>query len=238
MTRHRVPGRRGAAPTRPTTSSSVIVSSAVIGVPVYSYYRDSKRVQEKIDHVAPGSALVFVSSDPGLRRSGDYRHTAPLPAPLWSRAEGHHTGCFHEGLSKINPVHIDDVIADVLEALLQLRAPRRLRLTVWEIAGPEGHGLQRLHRFDDCQRPWAARSSGATSRGSWVERAILVKGLFKDVTKERRACGLLLVAPRPRHLARAASSWVGSHVTYAEGIKDVAARATGGAANPTSNGDQ
>ena len=35
----------------------VIVSSAVIGVPVYSYYRDSKRVQEKI-------CLLYTSPSP------------------------------------------------------------------------------------------------------------------------------------------------------------------------------
>jgi uncharacterized protein YbjT (DUF2867 family) len=53
-----------------------VVSSAVIGAPVYSYYRDSKRVQEKIIR---GSGIEWASFRPTLVYGvGDRRHTAPL----------------------------------------------------------------------------------------------------------------------------------------------------------------
>src|SRR6185436_7303002 len=52
-----------------------IVSSAVIGAPVYSYYRDSKRVQEKLIR---GSGIPWASFRPTLVYGiGDHRHTAP-----------------------------------------------------------------------------------------------------------------------------------------------------------------
>jgi uncharacterized protein YbjT (DUF2867 family) len=40
-----------------------VVSSAVIGAPVYSYYRDSKRVQEKLIR---GSGIAWASFRPTL----------------------------------------------------------------------------------------------------------------------------------------------------------------------------
>ena len=83
----------------------VVVSSAVIGMPVYSYYRDSKRVQEKI---VRGSSLKWASFRPTLVYGrDDYRHTAPL-----LRRCGADKGTYwvyHEGLSKLNPVHVEDM---------------------------------------------------------------------------------------------------------------------------------
>ena len=108
----------------------VIVSSAVIGVPVYSYYRDSKRVQEKI---VRGSSLRWASFRPTLVYGiGDHRHTAPL-----LRKCGADKGTywvFHEGLSKINPVHVDDLIDVVLRFFDYERGREDFR--VFEIAGP------------------------------------------------------------------------------------------------------
>ena len=57
-------------------SSSSAIASAVIGAPVYSYYRDTKRIQEKI---IKGSGLEWASFRPTLVYGvGDWRHTAPL----------------------------------------------------------------------------------------------------------------------------------------------------------------
>ncbi|MFT5199671.1 MAG: nucleoside-diphosphate-sugar epimerase, partial [Planctomycetota bacterium] len=84
----------------------VVVSSAVIGVPVYSYYRDSKRVQEKI---VRGASLNWASFRPTLvYGKGDLRHTAPLLRKCGSQSGSY--WIYHEGVSMLNPVHIDDLI--------------------------------------------------------------------------------------------------------------------------------
>ncbi|MEZ6016956.1 MAG: NAD-dependent epimerase/dehydratase family protein [Planctomycetota bacterium] len=73
----------------------VLVSSAVIGVPVYGYYRDSKRVQEK---VVRGSKLPWASFRPTLVYGrGDFRHTAPLLRKCGAKKGNYWV--FHEGLS-------------------------------------------------------------------------------------------------------------------------------------------
>ncbi len=157
------------------------VASAVIGMPVYSYYRDSKRVQEKI---VRASSLRWASFRPTLVYGiGDYRHTAPL-----LRKCGAPKGTYwvpHEGLSKINPVHVGDLV-DVVRTFFDYERGRE-DYRVFEIAGPEGIP------FNDFIDLTIAATGGGVRRRNiprrWVERMIFLKGLFKDVTKERRGAG-------------------------------------------------
>ncbi|MFT5049105.1 MAG: nucleoside-diphosphate-sugar epimerase [Chlamydiales bacterium] len=190
----------------------IIISSAVIGVPVYSYYRDSKRVQEKI---VRGSGLPWASFRPTLVYGvGDYRHTAPF-----LRKCGEQKGTywvFHEGLSKINPVHVDDLI-DVVRRFFQY--DRALDVDcIYEIAGPEGIAF---NDFIDVTR---AATGGKVKRRNiprrWVERAILLKGIFKDVTKERRGAGYFSL--HHDHNITAAREELGwDPRTYPEGLKEI-----------------
>jgi len=159
----------------------VVVSSAVIGVPVYSYYRDSKRVQEKI---VRGSGIKWASFRPTLVYGReDFRHTAPL-----LRKCGAQTGnywIYHEGVSKINPVHIEDVVDAIVRFFTYEKAHEDFR--VFEIAGPEGIP------FNDFIDLTIRATGGKVKRRNiprrWVQRALFVKGLFRDVTKERRGAG-------------------------------------------------
>ncbi|MEM9801657.1 MAG: NAD(P)-dependent oxidoreductase [Planctomycetota bacterium] len=159
----------------------VNVASAVIGVPVYSYYRDSKRVQEKI---VRGSSLRWTSFRPTLVYGrGDYRHTAPLLRKCG--AEKGTYWIYHEGLSKLNPVHVDDLVDAIVRVFTYERGREDFR--VFEIAGPFGVS------FNDFVDMTIEATGGKVKRKNiprrWVERAILFKGLFKDVTKERRGAG-------------------------------------------------
>ncbi|MFT4538269.1 MAG: nucleoside-diphosphate-sugar epimerase [Planctomycetota bacterium] len=191
----------------------LIISSAVIGVPVYSYYRDSKRVQEK---VVRGSGLQWASFRPTLVYGvGDARHTAPL-----LRRCGANKGSYwipHEGLSKINPVHVEDLVDVVLRFF---DYERRFEVdSVYEIAGPEGI------EFNDFVDVTIAAADGKVRRRNiprrWVDRMILLKGLFKDVTKERRGAGYFFL--HHDHDISAAQMELGWQPRpYAQGIKDVA----------------
>lgn len=159
----------------------VNVASAVIGVPVYSYYRDSKRVQEKI---VRGSSLRWTSFRPTLVYGrGDHRHTAPLLRKCG--AEKGTYWVYHEGLSKLNPVHVEDLVDAIVRVFTYERGREDFR--VFEIAGPFGIS------FNDFVDMTVAATGGKVKRKNiprrWVERAILLKGLFKDVTKERRGAG-------------------------------------------------
>jgi NADH dehydrogenase len=193
----------------------VIISSAVIGVPVYSYYRDSKRVQEKIIR---GSGIPWVSFRPTLvYGEGDFRHTAPLLRKCG--AEKGTYWVFHEGLSKINPVHVDDLIDAVVRFFGYERGREDYR--VFEIAGPEGIA------FNDFVDTTIAATGGGVKRRNiprrWVERAIFLKGLFKDVTKERRGAGYFSL--HHEHDIRAAVEELDWRPrNFAEGIRQVAAR--------------
>ncbi len=159
----------------------VVISSAVIGVPVYSYYRDSKRVQEKI---VRGSGLKWTSFRPTLvYGKEDYRHTAPLLRKCAEDSGSY--WIYHEGLSKINPVHIEDVIDAVVRLFSYEKAHDDFR--VFEIAGPDGIP------FNDFIDLTIDATGGKIKRRNiprrWVQRALFLKGLFKDVTKERRGAG-------------------------------------------------
>ncbi|MEM8712707.1 MAG: NAD(P)-dependent oxidoreductase [Planctomycetota bacterium] len=190
----------------------IIVSSAVIGVPVYSYYRDSKRVQEKI---VRGSSLRWASFRPTLVYGrGDYRHTAPLLRKCG--AEKGKFWIYHEGLSKLNPVHVDDVVEAICRSFTYDRGKEDFR--VFEIAGPEGIS------FNDFVDLTIAATGGGVKRKNiprrWVERAILLKGLFRDVTKERRGAGYFsLHHDHDITAAREELGWEPRH--YRDGVKDI-----------------
>ncbi len=159
----------------------VVVSSAVIGVPVYSYYRDSKRVQEKIIR---GSGLRWASFRPTLVYGvGDMRHTAPFFRKC--AAQKGSFWVFHEGLSKINPVHVEDLV-DVVLRFLRYERARDIDL-VFEIAGPAGVPYNDF--IDMTIRATGGRVRRRNIPRRWVERALLVKAIFKDVTRERRGAG-------------------------------------------------
>ena len=159
----------------------VLISSAVIGVPVYGYYRDSKRVQEK---VVRGSKLPWASFRPTLvYGKDDYRHTAPLLRRCAAPKGSYWVP--HEGLSKLNPVHVDDMVDAVYSLFGYERALEEYR--VFEIAGPQGVS------FNDFVDLTIAAVGGGVKRRNiprrWVERALLVKSIFTDVTKQRRGAG-------------------------------------------------
>ena len=191
----------------------VIISSAVIGVPVYSYYRDSKRVQEK---VVRGSGLPWASFRPTLVYGrGDYRHTAPLLRKCGAPKGTYWV--FHEGLSKINPVHVEDVV-DAIRRFFDYERAKDVDC-VYEIAGPEGIA------FNDFVDVTIRAAGGGVKRRNiprrWVERAIFLKGLFKDVTKERRGAGYFSL--HHDHNITAAVTELGwSPRPYAEGIVEIA----------------
>lgn len=189
------------------------VASAVIGVPVYSYYRDSKRVQEKI---VRGSSLRWMSFRPTLVYGrGDHRHTAPLLRKCG--AEKGTYWVYHEGLSMLNPVHVEDLV-DAMERALHYERGRE-DFRVFEIAGPFGIS------FNDFVDMTIAATGGKVRRRNiprrWVERAILLKGLFKDVTKERRGAGYFsLHHDHDITAAREELGW--SPRPYSEGVLEVA----------------
>jgi nucleoside-diphosphate-sugar epimerase len=189
-----------------------VVSSAVIGAPVYSYYRDSKRVQEKL---IKGSGIEWASFRPTLVYGiGDHRHTAPL-----LRKCGRRSGTLwvpHDGLSKINPVHVEDVV----DAVLRYFDFDRGVDCVYELAGPAGISY---NEFIDATV--AAAGGGVRRRNipkKWADRAIFLKGLFVDTTAERRASAYFnLHHEHDITNARYELGW--QPRTYLEGIREVAA---------------
>lgn len=189
-----------------------IVSSAVIGAPVYSYYRDSKRVQEKLIR---GSGIEWASFRPTLVYGvGDYRHTAPL-----LRRCAKQSGTFwvpHDGLSKINPVHVDDVI----DAVLRYFDFDRGIDCCYELAGPSGIPY---NEFVDLTIK--AAGGGIKRRNiskKWADRAIFLKGLFVDNTADRRASAYFNLH-HAHDISNAVSELGWQPRTYAEGIAQVAA---------------
>lgn len=188
-----------------------VVSSAVIGAPVYSYYRDSKRVQEKIIR---GSGIEWASFRPTLVYGiGDLRHTAPL-----LRRCAAQKGTFwvpHDGLSKINPVHVEDVV----DAILRYFEFERGVDCVYELAGPAGIP------YNDFVDVTIAAAGGKLKRRNiskkWADRAIFLKGFFTDATEERRASAYFNLHHQ-HDITNAVYELGWKPRTYAEGIRQVA----------------
>jgi len=189
-----------------------VVSSAVIGAPVYSYYRDSKRVQEKLIR---GSGIPWASFRPTLVYGvGDYRHTAPLLRKC-ARPRGT-IWVPHDGMSKINPVHVDDVV----DAVLRFFHFERGVDCCYELAGPAG-----IPYNDFLDLTIQAAKGGVKRRNiskKWADRLILVKGLFTDVTEDRRASAYFNLH-HEHDISNAVSELDWKPRPYAEGIVQVAA---------------
>ena len=188
-----------------------VVSSAVIGAPVYSYYRDSKRVQEKLIR---GSGFEWASFRPTLVYGvGDQRHTAPL-----LRKCARPSGTYwvpHDGLSKINPVHVEDVVDAVLS---YFRFERGVDCC-YELAGPGGITY---NEFVDLTI--AAGGGGVKRRNipkKWADRAIFLKGLFVDNTEDRRASAYFNLH-HEHDITNAQFELDWQPRPYAEGIRQVA----------------
>lgn len=188
-----------------------VVSSAVIGAPVYSYYRDSKRVQEKLIR---GSGIEWASFRPTLVYGvGDYRHTAPFLRKCARKG-----GTFwvpHDGLSKINPVHVDDVI----DAVLRYFTFERGIDCCYELAGPAGIAY---NEFVDLTIQ--ATGGGIKRRNiskKWADRAIFLKGIFVDNTADRRASAYFNLH-HEHDISNAVSELGWQPRSYAEGIRQVA----------------
>ena len=188
-----------------------IMSSAVIGAPVYSYYRDTKRIQEKI---FKGGGFEWTSFRPTLVYGvGDYRHTAPLMRKCASK--GGRMTIPHPGRSKINPCHVDDVV----DAMLRKFAFSRQVDCIYELAGPDG--IQYNQFIDATIRACGGTVSRRNIPKKWADMAIMLKGLFKDVTNERRASAyFLLHHEHDITNARVELGW--EPRTYAQGIKECA----------------
>ena len=188
-----------------------VVSSAVIGAPVYSYYRDTKRIQEKI---IKAERFEWASFRPTLVYGvGDYRHTAPLLRKCAAKS-GRYT-IPHDGLSRINPVHVDDVV----DAVIKFFDFDRGVDCQYELAGPGGISY---NEFIDLTI--AAVGGGVKRRNiskKWADMAIFLKGLFTDVTEERRASAYFSLH-HEHDIQNAVDELGWQPRTYAEGIRQVA----------------
>ena len=189
-----------------------IVSSAVIGAPVYSYYRDSKRVQEKI---VRGSGLPWASFRPTLVYGrGDMRHTAPF-----LRRCARQSGTIwvpHSGASKVNPVHVDDLV----DAVLRYFNFDRGIDCVYELAGPAGIPYNEF--LDLTIRAVGGKIKRRNLNKRWADAAIFLKGLFTDVTEDRRASAYFNLH-HEHDISNAVHELGWKPRSYAEGIQQVAA---------------
>lgn len=189
-----------------------VISSAVIGAPVYSYYRDSKRIQEKIIR---GSGINWTSFRPTLVYGrGDWRHTAPFLRQC-ARKKGT-IWVPHEGRSKLSPVHVEDVV----DAVLRYFDFERGVDCCYELAGSEA-----LTYNDFLDVTIRAVGGGVKRRNvpkKWVDRLIFLKGLFTDTTADRRASAYFTL--HHQHDITNATYELGwSPRPYTQGILEVAA---------------
>ena len=188
-----------------------IVSSAVIGAPVYSYYRDTKRIQEKLIR---GSGINWTSFRPTLvYGKGDMRHTAPLLRKC--AAQGGKITVPHDGMSKLAPVHVDDVV----EAILLYFDYDRGVDCCYELAGPEGIPYNQF--LDET----IAAAGGTVARRNiskkWADRMIMLKGLFTDTTEDRRASAYFTLH-HEHDISNARDELGWDPRPYVEGIRQVA----------------
>ncbi|HKX46031.1 MAG TPA: NAD-dependent epimerase/dehydratase family protein [Planctomycetota bacterium] len=188
-----------------------VVSSAVIGAPVYSYYRDTKRIQEKL---IKAERFEWASFRPTLVYGvGDYRHTAPL-----LRRCGARSGRLvvpHDGRSKINPVHVEDVV----DAVIRFFDFERGVDCMYELAGPAGIPYNEFIDVTIAAAHGGVKRKNISKR--WADLAILAKGLFTDVTEERRASAYFSLH-HDHDITNAVYELGWSPRTYAEGIAQVA----------------
>ena len=189
-----------------------VISSAVIAAPVYSYYRDSKRVQEKLIR---GSGIPWASFRPTLVYGiGDHRHTA-----RWLRRCGARRGTLwvpHDGLSRINPVHVEDVV----DAVMRFFDFDRGVDCCYELAGPAAIPY---NAFVDLSIQ--AAGGGVRRRNipkKWADRFIFVKGLFVDNTADRRASAYFNLH-HEHDISNAVFELAWKPRSFAEGIREVAA---------------
>jgi NADH dehydrogenase len=189
-----------------------VISSAVIGAPVYSYYRDTKRIQEKLIR---GSGIEWASFRPTLVYGvGDHRHTAPL-----LRRCGAQRGTLwvpHSGKSKINPVHVEDVV----DAVLRFFDFERGVDCAYELAGPAG--LPYNEFIDLTIQATGGKVRRRNLPKKWVDAAIFLKGLVTDVTEDRRASAYFTLH-HEHDITNATYELGWKPRTYAEGIREVAA---------------
>lgn len=189
-----------------------VVSSAVIGAPVHSYFRDTKRIQEKL---VRGSGIEWASFRPTqIYGRGDLRHTAPFlrqcarpKGTLWVP---------HSGRSRINPVHVEDVV----DAILRFFAFERGVDCCYELAGPAG-----MPYNEYLDLTIAAVGGGVKRRNisaKWANRLLLLKGLFTDVTADRRAVAYFMMHHQ-HDIENAATELGWTPRPYAQGIREVAA---------------
>ncbi len=188
-----------------------VVSSAVIGAPVYSYYRDTKRIQEKLIR---GSGINWTSFRPTLvYGAGDMRHTASL-----LRQCAQEKGKIlvpHDGKSKINPVHVEDVV----DAVMRFFDYDRGVDCCYELAGPAG-----LPYNEFLDSTIGAVGGGVKRKNiskKWADRLIFLKGLFTDVTEDRRASAYFMLHHN-HDITNAVEELGWSPRPYSEGIKEVA----------------
>lgn len=188
-----------------------VISSAVIGAPVYSYYRDTKRIQEKLIR---GSGIEWASFRPTLVYGvGDMRHTAPFLRRCAAQKGTYWVP--HSGKSRINPVHVEDVV----DAVLRFFDFERGVDCAYELAGPEGIPF---NEFIDLT---IAATGGKVKRRNidkkWADRLIFLKGLFTDVTDDRRASAYFSLH-HEHDITNATYELGWKPRTYAEGIVQVA----------------
>ncbi|MFN0007918.1 MAG: NAD-dependent epimerase/dehydratase family protein [Planctomycetota bacterium] len=189
-----------------------VMSSAVISAPVYSYYRDSKRVQEKIIR---GSGIPWASFRPTqVYGRGDYRDTARLLRRCG--AKGGTIWVPHDGLSLISPVHVDDVV----DAVMRFFSFDRAVDCCYELAGPAP-----LPYNDFLDVTIRAAGGGVKRRNipkKWADRFIFLKGIFVDTTEERRASAYFNLH-HEHDISNATFELGWKPRSYASGIVEVAA---------------
>jgi nucleoside-diphosphate-sugar epimerase len=121
----------------------------------------------------------------------------------------------HDGKSKINPVHVDDVV----DAVMRFFDFDRGVDCCYELAGPEGLPY---NQFLDSTIE--AVSGGVKRRNiskTWADRFIFLKGLFTDVTENRRASAYFTLHHQ-HDITNAVEELGWSPRPYRDGIKEVA----------------
>jgi len=189
----------------------IVFSSALLGLTVYSEWRDSKRVMEKIPR---GSSIDTAAFRPTqIYGVGDQRFTAP-----WLRKCSQRGGKLwipHSGAALVNPVHIEDVV----DAVIRYFGFERGIDCVYEIAGPKGITYNEF--FDLTVQAAGGSVKRRNVSYKWMERYNLVKGIFNDGTQDRR--DLINASISHEHNITNARDELGWEPrSYAEGIAQVA----------------